>query len=184
MWSSRQGICFRTRLWFSEWQDYGSDPVYQDTYFPPRLNKPEPPWFAELPDGLQEVLGETYDAYYNGQQYLTAVGIRTALDIAIVEKIGDAGNFHDKLDLLHMSGLIDQQEREMLKAVLEAGNAAAHRGFRPSKEDLEVMLEILESVLDALFIKRTRTNALRDSAEEIRKRVPPRGQDKGAAPDH
>ena len=96
------------------------------------------------------------------------------MDMAIVEKIGDAGTFRDKVDLLQMSGLVGQEEAGMLKAVLEAGNAAAHRGFRPLKADLEVMLEILESVLHTFFIKSSRTTELHESAEKVRKRVPPR----------
>lgn len=165
---------FRDRLWFSEGQDLSGDPNYQDTFYPSRLVKPEPTWFAELPEGLQTVLGETYDAFYNDQRYLAAVGVRTALDMAIVEQIGDAGSFRDKLDLLHMKGQVDKQERDMLKALLEAGNAAAHRGFQPSRQDLEVMLEILEEVLDGLFMRSARTDELHRSATQIRDRVPPR----------
>ena len=91
-----------------------------------------------------------------------------------LEKIGAAGTFRDKVDLLHMSGPIGKEEAGMLKAVLEAGNAAAHRGFRPLRGDLEVMFEILESVLHTLFIRPSRTTELHESAEQVRKRVPPR----------
>lgn len=167
-------ISFRTRMWFSEWQDGSDDPVYQDTYFPPKLDRPVPAWFLELPDPLEDVLVETYEAYFNDQRYLAAVGIRTSLDMAIVEKVGDAGTFGDKVELLQLSGFINESESTLLKAALEAGNAAAHRGFRPSKSDLDVMLDIVESVLDSLFLKGSRLEALRAAAEQVRKGVPQR----------
>jgi hypothetical protein len=167
-------ISFRTRLWLSELQDGSDTPVYQDTFFPPRLDRPVPAWFLDLPDALEDVLVETYEAYFNDQRYLAAVGIRTSLDMAIVEKVGDAGTFDDKVDLLHMSGLVRAEESEMLKAALQAGHAAAHRGFRPSKADLEVMLDIVESVLHALFIKEARVETLRAAAEAVSQRVPQR----------
>jgi hypothetical protein len=169
-------VAFRERIWFSEIQDPNpdADPRFQDKYFPPRLDRAEPSWFAELPEELQDVLGETYDAIYHDQRYLATVGIRTALDLAIVTKIGDAGSFQDKLELLEMSNVTRPEETVLLRAAIEAGNAAAHRGFRPRTKDLVLLRDILESVLEALFVRGDRVQALRQHAEELRRSVPPR----------
>lgn len=169
-------VSFRERVWFSEHQesDPDADPVYGDKYYPPRLDRAEPTWFVDLPDELQDVLAETYDAIYHDSRYLAAVGVRTALDMAIVAKIGDAGTFQDKLELLELSGVTKPQDSALLKVAIEAGNAAAHRGFRPPSKHLVVMREILESVLEALFIRSDRIDNLKRLAEELKQSVPPR----------
>lgn len=172
-------FAFRHRLWFSDFQVHGDDPVYVDKYYPPRLDRPEPEWFAQLSDILQQVLGETYDSYYNDQRYLTAVGIRTSLDIALVEIIGDKGSFAMKLQEVTAQGFISKDESELLVTALEAGNAAAHRGFQPAREDLEVMVDILESLLYGLFIKSARNEELRSSARDVRGRIPQRRPPRG-----
>src|SRR6266404_4724589 len=86
---------YRKRLWFSEWQDPDPDsdvgPLYEDTYYPPRLTKVLPNWHCQLPDALQEILREAYTALQHDLRYISAVGCRTALDMAVVEKIGDVG---------------------------------------------------------------------------------------------
>ena len=82
---------YRKRVWFSEWQDPdpGARPIYEDTYYPPRLEKEKtlPSWHNQLPEALQEVTRDT--ALQHGLRYIAAVGCRTALDIAMVEKVGD-----------------------------------------------------------------------------------------------
>jgi hypothetical protein len=169
-------VTFRTRQWFSEMQDYTQDPVYQYNFYPPRFERAMPVWFVELPDSIQDILLETYNAFYYEQNFLAAVGIRTALDMAIVEKVGDVGSFGDKIDLLLERGLINEDERNLLKTALDAGSAAAHRGYQPPHEDLNVMLDILESALSSLFVREVQRARLKASAEQLGERIPPRSR--------
>jgi hypothetical protein len=111
--------------------------------------------------------------------FLTAVGIRTALDAAVVDKIGDVGSFAQKIARLAWDKLITSEEASMLTDIAEAGHAAAHRGYAPSMEDLGVMLEVLESILYDLYVREAKRDNLRTATKRLRERVPPRqGRDR------
>ena len=75
-----------------EWYDedgYG----YSDVYYPPPVSRQKPSWFEEIPYEIQCVMEEVYVALQAGSRYLATVGARTALDMLIIDKIGDAGSF-------------------------------------------------------------------------------------------
>lgn len=66
------------------------------------------------------------------------------------------------------------QEREILKPVVEAGNAAAHRGWAPSKEQITVILDTVEGLIHRLLVLPT-------LAEELNEAVPARDNSKKMA---
>jgi len=167
---------YRTRFYFSEYQHDGMPPIYEDTYYPPRRTHQKPQWYNQLSEGLQRVLDEVYGALYGNLKYLTAVGARTALDMMIVEVIGDIGNFQEKIDALENGGFITAQERELIETVTEAGNAAAHRGYVPEKDDLLSTIEILESLLHKFFVREQDLKRLLEAAKNIKAVVPPRSK--------
>jgi uncharacterized protein YutE (UPF0331/DUF86 family) len=166
-------IVFRRRHWFSEDQ-WGDEPCYTYSYYPPIVSRPKPAWFDELSDELTDVLEEVYVALDTNSRFLAAFGARTALDIMMVDKIGDVGSFQQKLDALESKGYISATEKELLDAVTEAGNAAAHRGYAPDSKLLSSVMDILESVLDKIYFKPERDKELLEKARELKGRVPPR----------
>lgn len=167
---------YRHRFWFSEWQDPSQDgePYYQDTYYPPRLNKRLPLWHDKLPSTLQDVMKETYAAHQHDLHYIASIGCRTALDIAIVEKIGDVGRFADKLTQLLSANHISVDEKDLLLAVFDSGDASAHRGFKPEPKDIVTMLDIVERLLHKFYIKPVEEAVLLAAARISRAKVPPR----------
>lgn len=169
-------VTFRKRFWFSEWQSGDPDegPIFEDSYFPPPLFREKPKWFAELDQKLSTVLEEVYIALQNNIRYLAAVGARTALDIILVDKVTDKGSFDVKLKALVSEGFVSEAEKGMLKAVTEAGNAAAHRGYLPEEKDLILVMDIIESVIEKLYISGKRQEDLSIRAAELDKRVPKR----------
>lgn len=171
-----QQISFRKRFVFSEWQSFApNEPVVsEDTYYPPRESRKRPEWMRMLPEGLQEVLGEVYAALQNGSRFLAAVGARTALDIVLVDKVGDKGTFKAKLRALQDAGHVSNHEREMLEILTDAGNASAHRGFRPEEADLITVMDILEGVLEKLYVAPARQQDLAKRANELKGKVPGR----------
>ena len=54
-----------------------------------------------------------------------------------------------------------------MRATLDVGDAAMHRGFVPSETDLTLALDIVEGVLAPIYDHRT-------EAEKMADRVPPR----------
>jgi uncharacterized protein YutE (UPF0331/DUF86 family) len=169
-----QNVTFRIRHWDDEAQFSHDQRDYQDTYYPPSVSRPKPPWFDKLDGKFQEVLHEIYVALHANIRFLAAFGARTALDMLIVDKIGDTGTFKSKMDKLETDGYIDSTERELLDAITEAGNAAAHRGYAPDERRLNSVIDILESLFDKFYIKPERDKELLEKARELKSRIPRR----------
>jgi hypothetical protein len=85
------------------------------------------------------------------------------LDIAIVNSVGDVGTFKQKLEALEKSGLVGKNQREFLDAALEAGNAAAHRGYCPTAKELNNVMDIVESIMHQIYVLPHASAALKKS---------------------
>jgi len=149
------------------------------TYYPSPITR-RPPWWAGpishpinfLPEGAKDVgalLKEIYIAVSGGQHRLAAMGIRALLEQIMINKIADHGTFARNLEIFHSQGYISLAQRDAISAILDVGHAAAHRGFKPSGEDLETALDIAEGLIAAIFIQP-------GSAEELADRVPARSR--------
>lgn len=167
-------VTFRIRRWNSEAQGSHDKKDYQDSYYPPIVSRPKPLWFDKLDEKFQEVLKEVYIALDANTRFLAAFGARTALDMLIVDKIGDIGTFKDKLKKLETDRYIDSTERELLDAITETGNAAAHRGYAPDEKLLESVIDILESLFDKFYIEPERDKELLKKARELKSKIPKR----------
>jgi hypothetical protein len=115
------------------------------------------------------MLEEVYSALHSDSRCLAMMGARTVLDLVFVDKVGDVRTFGEKLKALEELGVIGAQNREFLSAAVDAGSAAAHRGFKPNEKDLGLVLDIVENLLQAVYV-------LEDAASELRKRIPTRNR--------
>ncbi|WP_420793558.1 DUF4145 domain-containing protein [Roseinatronobacter alkalisoli] len=113
---------------------------------------------------------ELYTALDNGLVVLAGIGVRTCFD-RVTELVGvDTGlSFARKLGALLEDGRIGATEKEILAALVDAGSAAAHRGWSPSSDDLRTMMDVLEQFIHRTFF-------LRSESEQLRGRVPGRGR--------
>jgi hypothetical protein len=145
-----------------EWDD-GS--VTQE-YHPPRAQS-LPDWFDKVPPDIQDTLQEVYQARQHKLQRLLVMGIRTILDLLILETVGDVGPFETKLDALEAKGLIGAMDKQTIATVIDAGSAALHRGYRPPEEVLYYALSALENVLRQVYV-------VQPTTEYIRKLIPPK----------
>jgi hypothetical protein len=152
----------------------GDSYVQRTDYFPPVPVRIRPEWFGSLQDGYQSILAEVYQAIDNSLFFLASTGTRTAVDQLIVDKIGDAGSFGDKIQKLVASKIIDDAEGKNLVALIDAGSASAHRSYRPDLEKMNHMMEILEAIFYKLLIEPEKKKELARKAEELRQSTPPR----------
>jgi len=141
------------------------------TTLPKPATRPTPEWsdhIGVVDKSLYQILNETYRAYEQECYILTAIGLRTALDLTseLVE-IDPAITFAEKLGELLEKGYIGETERDLLTVLTNAGSAAAHRGWAPSKDETEELLGVLET-----FIQRVIVNGKR--ALEMESAIPPR----------
>lgn len=145
-------------------------------YWPPAAKRKPPEWADEI-RFEDRILGSLFDDVYtalsNNLGVLAAIGMRTVFDRASeLLKIDPAKTFQQKLDELKAGDHITEKEKTVLGALIDAGSAAAHRGWQPKPKQLDAMMTILEAFLHRAFL-------LEDIGAELGKGVPKR-QPKGA----
>jgi hypothetical protein len=94
-----------------------------------------------------------YSALDNDLRVLAAVAARTVFDRATqLLGVDPAKSFLQKLADLGASGKISVDEETTLRILVDAGSAAAHRGWRPDLTELSVMIDAVESFLHRSFV--------------------------------
>lgn len=152
------------------------DEVKDDVrYFPPAVVRDPPKWRFKLPIDMREVLEEIYRSMDSDNVRLPMMGARTLVDMTILEKIGDVGTFKEKLLELEKEGFISPRNREALYAALEVGNAAAHRGHAATKAEVHDVMDIVETMLQAIYVFPELAQNLKASTPP-RPRRPPKGR--------
>ena len=145
--------------------------LYQDDkvlrYFPPSTARRRPAWEAQLPPPAQFLIREIYNALYSGGLRLAVMGARTLVDMAILDKVGDVRTFDQKLKALEDDGYVSKRNREVLDAALDAGNASAHRGHQFNSEAVNQVMDIVENLLQAIYV-------LEPAAKKIKTATPTR----------
>lgn len=149
----------------------GWETVYLETvhYWPPPAKRRMPEWSSDL--GFEDrVLGSLFEDVYiamsNNLGVLAAIGMRTVFDRASeLLGIDETKSFNAKLIDLQAAGHITAREGGVLAAVIDAGSAAAHRGWQPKPRQLEAMLIILEAFLHRAFL-------LAEVGAELDKHIP------------
>lgn len=143
-------------------------PFWVEAIYPPVTYRSPPPWFEDLPDPtICAISEEIYKSLQTGSNYLAAFGSRTLIDRLIILTVGDQGNFGKGLNALQAEGMLSSHEREILEPVVQAGHAAAHRGWAPTKEQLATILDTVEGLIHRLLV-------LPKLAEELEEAVPSR----------
>lgn len=139
-------------------------------YYPPAISRRKPEWLGgitSVPWKLTSLINEVYAAIFSESHCLAMMGVRALLDMVIVGTAGDKGVFSQKLDALIDEGFVSKNNRIVLEATLEAGHAAAHRGHSPSVKEVNNALDIIENLIQAVYV-------LGDTADTLQQATPPR----------
>ena len=136
-------------------------------YFPGPISRRLPHWRYELPGESRSMMEEVYKALQANSNRLAMMGTRTLIDIVIRHKVGDHGHFNEGLKALHKKGFVSSQNVQFLTAALDAGSAAAHRGYVGKTEEVNAVMDIVENLLQSVY-------ALEELAEQLEKSTPPR----------
>jgi len=121
------------------------------TLYPAPVARRKPQWLWKLPGDIKQLLAQVYTALDSNSRGLALMGARAVLDMVLVQQVGDVGSFQNKLQGLEKAGVIGGKNRAILEAALDAGSAASHRGYQPSTEDINAVMDILENLLQALY---------------------------------
>lgn len=143
------------------------EPLWRDhiqiEYFPPAASRRRPKWDTQLPSAVLHLLLEVYLALHSDSRRLAMMGARTLVDIAVLDKVGDVGTFKEKLKALEIQGYIGSRNREFLAVALEAGNASVHRGHQFKTEEVNQVIDIVENLLQAIYILESTVKKLKDA---------------------
>lgn len=159
-------VTLRRVDWCSE--DDPMDGPSPATYFPPRVSRRTPAWARhnDLPPEYVELLEETYTALHADSRRLAMMGARALIDAVIRRNAGEQQNFKHGLDALAAKNLLSEQDRGIIEAAIDLGHASAHRGHKPTPENLNVAIDIVERLIHA--------EILAEQAQELKKSTPPR----------
>lgn len=131
------------------------DKSVQHKYYPSPVSRKEPDWIPHIPFGVKRnpgaLLREIYQAVYGGQNRLAAMGIRALLEQVMISKVGDLPSFDQKLDAFQEQGYVSLIQRDAMRATLDVGDAAMHRAFKPTEQDLKIALDVVEGILAPIF---------------------------------
>ncbi|CAH1653338.1 hypothetical protein CHELA1G11_10622 [Hyphomicrobiales bacterium] len=139
----------------------------QHIYYPSAIARPLPNWlgakgspfWAGLTE-IEEIIHEIYTALHNNSPRLATMGIRALLEHAMVDKVGDHRSFEANMDEFEKAGWISANQRRHLKDLIEAGNAASHRTFKPDMDDVHAYLDLTESIICTVYVDPHRARGL------------------------
>lgn len=176
---------FQVEEIFSEDFDHRVDPITGQmqiflpssfSYWPSPSKRERPKWFEEMhlkDELLSQLLTDIYGALDADLRVPAAIAIRTAFDSASkLLGIDASETFSNKVKALNEAGKISADESLSLNALTDAGNAAAHRGWRPKPKELDTMMSLLEAFIHRTFVLGSAANDLRAfvPAKENKKR--------------
>jgi hypothetical protein len=157
----------------SRFEDDDGSPKIFTRCFPPRIFRPKPIWhsdpalFLTCPPEIKELLDELYVCLQNDCVRAAAMAARALLEHVFVDTCGDQGTFKKNVEAFQNAGHLSDTQRQLLETALNAGHAAIHRSFKPSKDDLVTVVSMVESLVELLYVQKHRV-------EQLRKRIPPR----------
>lgn len=127
-----------------------------------------PSWIQKTPSRVQALVLEIYEAKNINLLALPAMGIRAVIDAVSFDVFKeDIGSFANKLARLRDEGHVTTVQHAALAAVVNAGNAAAHRAFIPDMDSVNVMLDALNHLLQSIYV-------LEPSSRELSAKTPTR----------
>lgn len=171
------GVVQELRDWASH-SSYGGRPTTRDQSLKPLflretndvyLVQPSdlPKWYADLPVSMHEMLLEVRYTLQKELSALPSMGLRSVIDMICNEWVGDIGGFAEKLRKLEEKRLVTPKKRQIIENALEVGHASAHRGHFPTAEALKVVMDIVDHLLEELYV-------LDKTSESLRASVPKR----------
>ncbi len=137
-----------------EWQYDAKIKHWPET---PQILRNTPDWLNKLGTKdvrLEELISDMYKALNANLSVLAIIGVRTVFDRATeLLSIDPAKTFDEKLNELLQAGYIGKTEKDHLALATDAGSAAAHRGWKPTDEELSFVLVTVEEFLKRVFIQ-------------------------------
>lgn len=106
-----------------------------------------------LPATIREVYNETIDAFKSKCFILTAGGFRATIEALCNHLKIKKADLSTRIDLLHEKGHLTINESKRLHSIRFLGNDSLHEMAVPQKEQLMIVLEVVNHLLENIFIQ-------------------------------
>ena len=131
----------------------------EDNIYPPYLEEgKEIEHLYYLPKNIQLIYQETILAFKLKSYILTAGGFRAIIEALCNHLKIKNKNLLERIDLLNAGGFLTLKESRRLHSIRFLGNDALHQIETPKKEHLLILLDIINHLLENLFVHDRRMN--------------------------
>lgn len=144
----------------------GSGFIEREHLFPPRHLTRKPIDLNWLPIEVRRIYGEVHRALRSELRTLAAIGIRATIETLCNQKKIAAGNLFNRIEALQKEGFITAEQKNGLHAERLMGNDAAHEIAEPSDDELEGAMDVLDAILETVYILPKRTARMKLRARQ------------------
>lgn len=120
-----------------------------------------------VPAVIRTVYKESLSAYAMEANILAGIGLRATIEAVCNHLEVTGSSLERRIDALAKGGHISTNDKRRLHAIRFLGNDAAHEIREPKPRDLEVALEIVEHLINSVFILESRARNLDVQVETI-----------------
>ncbi len=150
-------ISFRTTSTNSEdyFMDDDGNAEYEEreVIYPNRIKGRTPlkDWYS-LPLKIRSIYQQTHSALSTELKILAGVGVRVLLEAVCKEQGAEGVNLAKRVDDLVKKEVLTKRNADILHKLRFLGNDSAHDGEAASDSELEVAFEIVENLLETVYI--------------------------------
>jgi len=162
-----EGVTLRRRHIFSEDMDFeeinGKTVVKPEVTLWPKISRRmlKMKYFNKAPPSVKRTYRETMEAYNSELPTLCSAGIRSIIEAVCKEEGVSGSDLKERVDSLCKEGLITKGFAEALHENRLLGNDALHKLTLFGDTELSTAIELIESLIEAIYETKTKTNLLK-----------------------
>lgn len=144
--------------------------VYPETItrFPVVSVIPKKVMAAGIPRPIYHIYNETYSALCNSFGILTAIGVRTLIEIICKDKNTKGKDLSLKINDLVKEGYLSERNAKYLHGLRIMGNYSAHEAKTYTETQLRLAFDIVEHLIETVYVIPSKAEMLRNAQNNIK----------------
>lgn len=118
-----------------------------------------------LPTLIQKIYKQTLKALSESSYVLAGMGLRACIEAVCNELKVSGTSLEKRIDQLYKAGHVSNGDKKRLHAIRFLGNDAAHEIKEPNDSEIRVALDIVEHLLNSVFVLESKAKSLDTVAE-------------------
>lgn len=125
-----------------------------------------------VPSVIKRAYTQTLSAYSEKAFVLASIGLRATIEAVCNQLNLSANSLERRIEQLYKGGYVSNGDKKLLHAIRFLGNDAAHEIKEPKEAELRVALEIIEHLLNSVFILEKKAKSLETVIETYEEFLP------------